>query len=82
MRRKRSAVPAFLELIQSGKRAFVPSDEYLRVPVFRQQATKLALIDLARWRDQYGNILEILGHVEGRAIVHQIDKLKGKLGRK
>lgn len=81
MRRKQMTIPAFLEVLQNGKRAFVPSTEYLSNPDFRGQVVSRALAELGKWREKFGNILDLVAHTDGQVIVRQIDKLKEKLGR-
>ena len=81
MRRKRATVPAFLELSQNGKRAFVPFDVYLHDPEFRGQVVNLALANLANGAKGLGTFSTWWRTWEGQAIVHQIDKLKERFGR-
>lgn len=81
MRKKRITIPAFLEVLQGGNRVFVPSEEYLSNLDFRSQVVDRALVELGRWRDRFGSILDLVVHRESQAVVREVDLLKEKLGR-
>jgi hypothetical protein len=81
MSRKRSRIPAFLELTDHGRRVFVQSDAYLANPEFRGQVVNRALAELGRWRERFGDLFDLIAQDVAQAIVRQIDTLKKKLGR-
>ena len=78
--RHTTSYPSTIRIRENGQTRYVDTAEALENPELHAEIGRQALVALAKWRSDYGDLLTLIAHPASR-LVRSIDRLRQQMGQ-